>query len=164
MAQSVYFWNFIESSEKIRISTGILWHGLELAFSEARPQPLTPRDPVLQQKSFVSPLWSSHRKRDREVTTPSLETHDLEQLKFCLTKGYRISCPFLGSYPGFFQGKTTDHRGLNFKLCLVLCSLLQCYTPALLPCGEPGPHARGKVYANTNQSAQAYFLRTLLKR
>lgn len=64
----------------------------------------------------------------------------------------------------FFQGKSTDPQGLNFKLCLVLCSLLQCYTAALLPWGEPGAHATGKVYANTNQSAQAYFLKTSLKR
>lgn len=71
--------------------------------------------------------------------------------KFCLTKDYRISCPFLGSYPEFFQGNSTDSQGLIFKLCLVLLSLLQCYTPALLPCGKPGPHTRRKVYENTNQ-------------
>lgn len=90
--------------------------------------------------------------------------HNLQQLKFCLTKGYRISCPFLGSYPEFFQGKNTDPQGLLFKLCLVLGSLLQCYTPVLLLCGELGPHATRKVYANTNQYVQAHFLKTSLKR
>lgn len=49
----------------------MLWHGLEIglgpAFSEARPQPLTPPDPVLQQPSFVcdSPLIQPQKKRDR---------------------------------------------------------------------------------------------------
>lgn len=60
MAESVYFRNFIESSEKIRVSTRIQRRGVGIglwpAFSEAGPQPLTSPDLMLQQKSFVTPL------------------------------------------------------------------------------------------------------------
>lgn len=79
--------------------------------------------------------------------------------KCCLSKGYKISCPFLWSSPGFFQGKNTHTQGMIFKWCLVLRSLLELYTPALLPRLKPGPCATKKICVNAGRYVQNRFFK-----